>query len=524
MQTYHPSRPSPFACLKSVLPLSSLIGRNPFATKPPKLKITREAHEAIRKTVGTLPSETGGMLGGDREKGVITHFHFDGEARTSGATYSPNHELLGSLLKSEWNPKGVKLMGFVHSHPRFCTMPSEGDRLYAKVLLDANDEIEALHLPIVMSGSGGAFELLPFVAMRDGAGGVKILPTKVEIIGAPERTEIGETFARVSDLYDLARLDRCRVIAVGAGGAAAFLEDIARSGVGELVLIDPDTVSVTNLATQQVYRQDIGRPKVEAIRERLLDINPNARVEIRQAKDVDLDDAEFERLIHKPLGGSEQGPVQTVLCGFTDKFAAQARVNRLALHFGIPSLCAQLYAGGKQMELTYTYPGLTRSCHRCIFSSRYTAYLEESYVNDVGSQGTPIFATARLNALKGYIIMGLLHYDAVPGTDSHPARKRWTELLNTVGQRNLAWIRTDPSVAGIFSKLCVEGSDNIVFDETLWRVQTPDGPLTGRATCPDCGGTGDLRMCKGTFEDTRPMSMGLRKRIPTLPPVHDQAV
>jgi proteasome lid subunit RPN8/RPN11 len=283
MQNYQPSRPSAFAHLKSVLPFGSLIGKNSFTAKPPNLKITREAYEAIRKTVGALPSETGGMLGGDREKGIITHFHFDGEARTSGATYSPNHALLGSLLKNEWNPKGVKLMGFVHSHPRFCTMPSEGDRLYAKVLLDANDEIEALHLPIVMSESGGRFELLPFVAMRDGVDGVKILPAKLEIIGVPEQKEIGETFARVSDLYDLERLDRCRMIAIGAGGAAAFLEDMARSGVGEMILIDPDTVSMTNLATQQVYRRDIGRPKVEAIKERLLDINPNARVEIRQA-------------------------------------------------------------------------------------------------------------------------------------------------------------------------------------------------------------------------------------------------
>ncbi len=85
-------------------------------------------------------------------------------------------------------------------------------------------------------------------------------------------------FQRVTGAYDLERLKRSRVVYVDTGGAAGFEEDLVRAGVGEHVLIDPDTVFVTNLATQQVYRRNVGRPKVQALAERLRDINPEAVV------------------------------------------------------------------------------------------------------------------------------------------------------------------------------------------------------------------------------------------------------
>lgn len=499
-------------------------GADPVEQSAVAFRITREVFRQIRRTVGRRPAETGGMLGGNRENGIITQYCFDTSAKRSGATYSPDHTQLTSLLREQWNPRGVKLMGFVHSHPSGCRQPSYGDRIYAKDILDANEAIDVLFLPIVMSSrNGGQFELLPFYAKRDEQGGIVVLPARLDIIEHPiiattdvELKPAGatpvpintvQTFARVAELYDLPRLAGSRVISVGVGGAAGFLEDLARSGVGQFVLIDPDTVAEANIATQQVYRRDIGRPKVACVADRLRDINPNVLVECRIMRDDDIDDVEFQRL----LVGSVQSklPVQSLICGFTDSFPAQARVNRLALNFGIPSLCAQLYEGGSMLELTYTYPGLTQACHRCILATRYKAYLEDGYHNTIGSQGTPIFATGRLNALKGFVAMGLLHYTPSGSLDAGTVAPgtRWHDLLRQLDQRNLAWVRTDPSVTGAFSDVFGHGSNNIVFDETIWRVQTPDGPSTRRITCPDCGGTGNLLSAAGTFVDTRKMRL-----------------
>src|SRR3712207_6077673 len=77
-----------------------------------------------------------------------------------------------------------------------------------------------------------------------------------------------DIFRRVRDAYDLPLMEGSRLIAVGAGGAAAFLEDMARAGIGSFVLIDPDQVSAANIGTQQTYVSDIGRYKVDCIKER----------------------------------------------------------------------------------------------------------------------------------------------------------------------------------------------------------------------------------------------------------------
>lgn len=78
------------------------------------------------------------------------------------------------------------------------------------------------------------------------------------------------------------RLKNARVAVFGIGGVGGYVaEALARSGVGKMVLIDNDTVSLTNLNRQIIaLHSTIGRYKTEVMRERILDINPNADVEI----------------------------------------------------------------------------------------------------------------------------------------------------------------------------------------------------------------------------------------------------
>src|SRR5205823_234323 len=106
------------------------------------------------------------------------------------------------------------------------------------------------------------------------------------------------TFLRVQNAYDLDHLRHARIVAVGCGGAAEFIEMLARAGVGEFVLIDRDVVTASNLATQQTYRRDIGRLKVEAIAERIVDINPDTRVKTIYLFSDQLTDRDFNRLLY----------------------------------------------------------------------------------------------------------------------------------------------------------------------------------------------------------------------------------
>ena len=158
-------------------------------TLPYRLKMTWSVYESIRRTVGHLPAETGGALGGRYEDEVITAFQFDAEARRTGATYSPNTAFLNRLFQEDWNPRGIRLLSFVHSHPPSCKYVSHGDRVYAARILAAIPELKQLYLPIVMStGDGMPFEIVPFVALRDGEGGVVIEEAELVIVAGTEET------------------------------------------------------------------------------------------------------------------------------------------------------------------------------------------------------------------------------------------------------------------------------------------------------------------------------------------------
>ena len=77
------------------------------------------------------------------------------------------------------------------------------------------------------------------------------------------------------------RLKNAKVCVFGVGGVGGYaVEALARSGVGTIHLVDSDTVSETNINRQIIAtRSTVGRPKVEVARERILEINPEARVE-----------------------------------------------------------------------------------------------------------------------------------------------------------------------------------------------------------------------------------------------------
>ena len=76
-------------------------------------------------------------------------------------------------------------------------------------------------------------------------------------------------------------LGQKRVILFGVGGVGSWCaEGLVRSGIRHLTLVDPDEVSVTNVNRQlMATTKTIGRPKVEAMAERLLEINPEAVIE-----------------------------------------------------------------------------------------------------------------------------------------------------------------------------------------------------------------------------------------------------
>ena len=107
-------------------------------------------------------------------------------------------------------------------------------------------------------------------------------------------------FARTELLLgqkNLEKLKNSRVIVFGVGGVGSYVvEALARTGIGNITLVDNDTVSVSNINRQLIaLHSTIGRYKTEVLSERIKDINPNCKVVTynlfylpETAKEIDL--------------------------------------------------------------------------------------------------------------------------------------------------------------------------------------------------------------------------------------------
>jgi len=201
------------------------------------------------------------------------------------------------------------------------------------------------------------------------------------------------------------RLKAARVLIVGAGGlgapAALYL---AAAGVGELALVDPDTVALSNLQRQVLYASaDEGRVKVEAAAERLAALNGNIQVT-----------PIAERLTEANAGDLIRG-FDLVLDG-TDDFATRFAVNAACVAEGVALVSGAI---GRWTGQVGVFAG--RPCYRCLVPEIPPDAETCAAVGVVGALAGVVGSMMALEAVKliagaGAPLTGrLLIYDALAG-------------------------------------------------------------------------------------------------------------
>ena len=149
------------------------------------------------------------------------------------------------------------------------------------------------------------------------------------------------------------RLKAGSVLVVGAGGlgspAALYL---AAAGVGRLGLVDFDRVDASNLQRQVLYgSSSVGRPKLEAARERLADLNPEIRIETHATR---LSSANALDL----LGGYD------VIVDGTDNFPTRYLVNDACVLLGKPNVHGSIFRFEGQASV---FDAARGPCYRCLY-------------------------------------------------------------------------------------------------------------------------------------------------------------
>lgn len=154
-------------------------------------------------------------------------------------------------------------------------------------------------------------------------------------------------------LQGQAKLKASSVLIVGAGGlgspAALYL---AAAGVGSIGIVDDDVVDSSNLQRQVLHgSSQIGRPKVESARERMLDLNPYIQV-----------DAYLESFDGKTAEGIAEG--YNLLLDCSDNFATRYLINDLCALTRRPVVYGAVYRFEGQVSVFDASKG---ACYRCLF-------------------------------------------------------------------------------------------------------------------------------------------------------------
>ena len=152
------------------------------------------------------------------------------------------------------------------------------------------------------------------------------------------------------------RLLAASVLVVGAGGlGSAVLQYLAAAGIGRIVVIDDDTVDLSNLQRQVIHDQAwIGRPKVDSAATRIAALNPDVAVEAVHGR---LTDDNASTLI--------QG-VDVVVDG-SDNFDTRYRLNDVCFRVGRPLVSAAMLRFEGQLSTFKPYLGDGHPCYRCAF-------------------------------------------------------------------------------------------------------------------------------------------------------------
>lgn len=277
--------------------------------------------------------------------------------------------------------------------------------------------------------------------------------------------------SRISKSVDVLSTQRSRICIVGVGGSAGLACDLARSGLGNFILVDMDTVDAVNVARQGHNPDQIGIPKTEALASQIKVINPDATVTCLHMDFTTMTDDKF----------IEQFADIDLLIMATDSFKAQARGNQAALLLNVPAIWPGLYRGGGAGEIIFWHPGLD-PCFRCLVRRRYTLQAEAAQKGqtlDPPSDGATIYDIHLLDSIVGQLAIGLL---------TRGADNRFGRLIDRLGDRNFLQVKTDPdwTFAGrdiIREQLRIPDECDTYFS---WNAIARRDPDAGQLPCPDC--------------------------------------
>jgi len=167
-----------------------------------------------------------------------------------------------------------------------------------------------------------------------------------------------DLFSRHQGLIETDQMLGCKALICGCGSVGSLVAlELARSGIGNFMLIDADILSIENLCRHQCSISDVGRRKAYALSDRIQLINPWAQSHVHEVSLESLDPDQIASF----------ATPDTVFVGCADSRRADYYLARLASRLNVPFVSIGLWERAFAGEIFYQLPESDHPCYTCAF-------------------------------------------------------------------------------------------------------------------------------------------------------------
>ncbi len=159
--------------------------------------------------------------------------------------------------------------------------------------------------------------------------------------------------------FEMNLLGNTTVLIFGAGtGGGKIAVELARAGVGHIIIVDPEPLEWANISRHEGDLFDIGKSKAQIIAEKIYKINPTIKITIYAENIFDWPIYNINQLISK----------KDLVIAATDKTDVQLLINEFTHKLRVPAVFGGCYEEAHGGEVFYTLPGEEMPCLSCLRS------------------------------------------------------------------------------------------------------------------------------------------------------------
>ena len=248
-------------------------------------------------------------------------------------------------------------------------------------------------------------------------------------------------FSRNKGILETPVMNSKRVVILGCGSVGSLVAmELARAGVGNFLLADPDTMEYHNICRHQCGVEDVGDLKVNALSRKLRNINPKVEIE---TFDGIIQNIPKEMLDRFCVAG------ETIFVGCADNRTADVYSNRISIYYGAAFLSIGFWERAFAGEIFYHIPDKNMPCYECALGTggnlsaraeaNHHVYSNQEHIEGMKFEPGISVDINFITSIGIKLILDILN----EGTEGYKPR-----LLNSLEQYTLVCNTSDPEIGG----------------------------------------------------------------------------